>query len=476
MKLCALRSGSSWLSTRFAITFFTGVLLISGCSGSGGSSTADEVGVVGQNTVAPNTSDDLDTDIPVSAASDADEASSTANNLPLSGDEGPLENVADSNSVDASGGATDTAQQEAQPEIATRVDFEITVPAYMSNSLSIEVKWGSKHLWANWVGDEYWTASDIFPTNVTHPLVVTFMDRNGHVVLASYEKEFTTGTNAAEIYPIVAQQFDSNKWDDDGDSVSNLNESKAGTNPLIVEVDQLEIRDSYYKGQGVIGYQIKEYEEMIPAFPYYVHFEDITPLTWNEDYSNYTRGLSEILTTDIDENGTGSFYDYYKYSEPSNVTVEDQGATRTNTGNSIVYTATYVRTNSSAGVRREYDINLETKAIDGLTRTQTGTIHDHSTGYSDSNTTDRAFTLTGKVGDDDLLCSPDYGTLTFERVYRYGENDFLKTTVNKDADDEYWNVSVTTEKGSVVEEYLVQSLGVDFVCNLMGLPIPAKSE
>jgi len=114
----------------------------------------------------------------------------------------------------------------------TRVDFYIAVPAYVSNKLQIRLDWGKKNILGKWIVDETWTASDNFPTDTEHLLIVTFFDENGAVTLGRFEKEFKTGTNASESYQITAAQFDTTQWDSDGDGVSNLAESIAGTNPL----------------------------------------------------------------------------------------------------------------------------------------------------------------------------------------------------------------------------------------------------
>jgi len=77
---------------------------------------------------------------------------------------------------------------------------------------------------AAWVGDEFWTASDELPTDTERLLSVTFSDDNGDITLGSFETDFKTGTNASETVQISANQFDTDRWDDDGDGISNLDE------------------------------------------------------------------------------------------------------------------------------------------------------------------------------------------------------------------------------------------------------------
>jgi len=115
----------------------------------------------------------------------------------------------------------------------TRVNFNITVPAYKSNALQIRLIWGDKDLTASWVVDETWTVSDDFPTDTEHRLVVMFNDENGDIALGSFEQNFRTGTTASSSFEISADQFDTERWDNDSDNVSNLSELIVGTDPLV---------------------------------------------------------------------------------------------------------------------------------------------------------------------------------------------------------------------------------------------------
>ena len=242
-----------------AVVLLSSIYYLVGCSGSGGSESAGDVNVadvsdagdmtsgtdpegdVLEDSSAGNTADSTDTDIgnnaEETASGTADTVTDTATDTVATA---PVENeVAADNQVleDPVTAApvvdtpvTNPAVPDPLTQNTTRVDFQIEVPAYQSNALQVRLLWGDKDFTAAWVGDEMWSASDDFPTNTLNQLTVTFNDDNGATTLGSFEQDFRTGTNASESFVISASQFNTDRWDSDGDGVSNLDELLADGN------------------------------------------------------------------------------------------------------------------------------------------------------------------------------------------------------------------------------------------------------
>lgn len=235
-----------------AIVLLVSALYLAGCSGSGDSQTSgeNEIAVISDATVDGAADSDVledgsdgqslntavDTSEPVSDAGDASANDNTLNeNVPVAEDTQILQDPVDTTPVEEIA-TTPVADEVTNPDVpdplvqnSTRVDFNIEVPAYQSNALQVRLVWGEKDFAAAWVGDEFWSASDDFPTDTQNPLTVTFNDDNGATTLGSYEQDFRTGTNASESLSISADQFDTGRWDSDGDGVSNLDELLAGS-------------------------------------------------------------------------------------------------------------------------------------------------------------------------------------------------------------------------------------------------------
>lgn len=181
---------------------------------------------------------------PNTTASDTDDglAGTTETSQDGAGSAGEGESTDQSGEVDSTGtgnavGTTDQAGEGSStgtgedPLIpnSTQVNFNIQVPAYQSNALKVQLTWGDKDISAAFVGDEFWSVSDSFPTDSQELLTVTFFDNNGDITLASFEAEFRTGINSAEDFVITGSEFNSEIWDDDNDGQSNLDELIAGT-------------------------------------------------------------------------------------------------------------------------------------------------------------------------------------------------------------------------------------------------------
>jgi len=176
----------------------------------------------------------------------------------------------------------------------TRVDFDITVPAYQSNALRVRVTWGDDQANADWVGDELWSLSLDLPSNTEHLLSIVFSDDNGDIELGSFEQSYRTGFNDAEVFQLTADQFDTDRWDLDQDGVSNLDELIGGTDPQVGNEGLLPIVDNQNMSLLFIA---NYFEEPLPSERPYM---DTQLESFSEDAPTTT------TSADVDSNGNGS--------------------------------------------------------------------------------------------------------------------------------------------------------------------------
>ncbi len=426
-------------SIRFVTVLLAAVIIASGCSGSSPSSAPLPENMSGGNVVA--------NDDNVNGTTDADGSTDVSA-------------VVEDGTTDSE---SDTTGADPVVQNTTHVEFEITVPVISSDELQVKLIWGSKNLTGTWVGGQFWKISDDFPSNAELPLKVMFYDGNGDIALASYNRKFRTGTNASEIYVITADEFDTDRWDEDADGVSNIAELIAGSDPLIDESVALEVRDIRYTNvPKVTLLEISgAFEATLPSNrPYFMQAEVDEPL---KDGQPFAIKRSELI--DIDASGNGS-YSFVEALSRSGEFIEVKNvATRTQIGNAVTWQGNDYWYDYSPHRGEDIDFTIVSTVVDAETRTQTGSISKRTIGgWEDSY--DFTYELSGKIEANSSRCEPLAGTITRPGEFELSTGEVEVITVaSKEIEDQYWNVTVTTLDGYLVDEYLILSLELTFYCD-----------
>ena len=367
-----------------------------------------------------------------------------------------------------------------EPEIENtiRVDYEITVPAYVSDALLVTLVRGEDEVAATWIGDELWSATEVLPTNTETSPTVTFHDDDGGLTLGTAELSFRTGTNAMQIVRVSAEQFDTARWDDDRGGASNLDESVAGTDPRVDETGELERRETFNPFNAAARPTALEalerasafHESSLPeAFPYVESVREEPP---EESYGYETPGYVFLLEADLDASGNGDFARYDQTIEPDDNTIVEEQGTRAVVDGRIEWEGTYARINVSSGVRNRFEFAAAFERLEGSMRRQRGTTTYDTFGTTSDDTAGVPITvswaLVGEPIEDSPDCLPSAGRVDYDVPGPRSADPAADTVVAKDVGDEYWRVTTTGADGRVVEDFLVRSLGTVFHCDYRG--------
>lgn len=321
----------------------------------------------------------------------------------------------------------------------TDVSFEITVPAYQSNALQVQLSWGDFNTSLNWIGDEFWSVDANLPSDIEHLLSIVFYDDNGNLELGSYEQTYRSGTNAAEIYQVSADQFDTGQWDEDGDGTSNLDELIAGTAPDVDEDSLLDISD--VRNMGLLF--IANYFETI--------IDNERPNQFSRiEESGERYGRSARADIDAGGNGTASANSW------SGIEQENRSAVRTVLDNKVSWEGSWNFYDGDYSLSQDFTSDI---TVDGESRAlvEAGTGSWVGT-YSDRWET--SVNLTGKPIEGSDYCAAESGTITqTHRSNRYG-GTVQTLTITRESDDDLWRVMSTFESSADTNtnEYFAREL------------------
>ena len=421
------------ISIPFPVVALVMVCLLAGCSGSTDSVSSDTQ--TPTNSASSEVSGDTGIPNDVNDVTDTDTTIDDANNDAVGG---ALNQPATNNPVVLVPLIQNTLM----------VNFDITVPAYRSSELRMELVWGDTNLSAKWVGDELWSAVGEFPSDTEHLLTVTFYDRNGEIELDKFSEAYRTSSNPTDSFQILADQFDASQFDDDGDGVNNLEELMSGTDPSLDEDSLLQIKDKYSLGSNSRMSVSSSFERgLSDDRPFFDTFERL-PVDGGYPGTDF----GEI---DIDAQGNGT----RTFSRSLQGTWLKLDGIRTNSGSAITWEGTRNAYDGDYG--HTVDFTNTVTVVDDKARRYVEEIKGSNVGTYQFGW-DISANLTGHLVDDTALCVPVAGVATIVSRSNYWDSNGITTTtttISKDIDDPYWRV-VGVNAENETSEYFVRELEI----------------
>jgi len=354
-----------------------------------------------------------------------------------------------------------------------RVDYAITVPSHVSDTLTVSLVRGEDSVSATWMGDEFWSASEVLPTDVVTSPVVTFADDAGRLTLGTAELSFRTGTDALQLVSVTAEQFDTVRWDDDGDGISNLRERVGGTDPFLDESGELERRETFDPLSSfvrpvaleVIERASSFHESSMPAsFPYVERVQAGPPA---ETFGYTTPGYTFRRVADVDASGVGSFESYVQTIERDDNTIVALSGSRDVVDGDIAWTGHQERSNASTGVRQRVDFTTAFERTGATVRGLSGVLTYEAFGTGSNDTGGVAirvsYTLTAEPIDGMSVCLPVAGRIEYDGLAPEREN--AVTTIVKGIDDDDWRVTSIDGTGRITDDFLLGTLGTELYCD-----------
>lgn len=304
---------------------------------------------------------------------------------------------------------------------------------------------------AIWIEKVSWRIVESFPADTENPVTITFYDENGGIALASINTDFTTGAGDEHSFEITADQWEIDRWDSDGDGISNLMELAQGGDPRSATNAIQPLADNFVHAFSFIptiesGFY--HLESDIPELGEPVSIDDDTFVGGEFGSTTTTRDIT------LSADGNGTYSDtWFNFIYGDKAGIRNWNGTRSSQGNTVSWSGKVEVQLASSIAYPNYDDNFEVSStISGQELKQVATSTINYPRFRNPGRLVHGYDIVLDLDsmDADGKCAILHGSLTQTRGILAEEIQVY--TANRTTSDARWEWTISTNENVVSGE------------------------